>query len=152
MDEMDEMDEQQLLAVIGTHFPGGEFTIEPYEHWLMCDAVGAEPVRSGIANPMYVYYGALGGMGISLDELFAWVGATADDGVMFGEAQIDVVRPLQIGDTYTVGGKITDIVRKSGKRAGVFDIVTFALDVMDADGTLVGTSTNSFVFPRRTTS
>lgn len=143
------MDEQELLAVVGMEFPGGEFTIEPYEHWLLCDAIGAEPVRSGVANPMYVYYGALGGMGISLDELFALVGATADDGVMFGEAKIDAVRPLQIGATYTVDGKITDIVRKSGKRAGVFDIVTFALDLTDSDGTRVGTSTNSFVFPRR---
>jgi hypothetical protein len=146
------MDEQELLAIVGTPFPGGNFTIEPYEHWLMCDCVGAEPVRSGIANPMYIYYGALGGMGISLDELFAWVGATADDGVMFGEAQIDVMHPLQIGDTYTVDGKITDIVRKSGKRAGVFDIVTFALDVTETDGPRAGTSTNSFVFPRRSTS
>lgn len=143
------MDEQALHEIVGARFPGGEFTIEPYEHWLMCDAVGAEPVRSGVANPMYVYYGALGGMGISLDELFAMVGATADDGVMFGEAKIESTRPLRIGDTYSVSGGITDIVRKSGKRAGVFDIVTFALDVTDDAGVAVGRSTNSFVFPRR---
>ena len=143
------MDEEQLMSVIGWEFPGGTFTIEPYEHWLMCDAVGTEPTRRGVANPMYVYYGALGGMGISLDELFAKVGATADDGVMFGEAGIDVYRPLEIGSTYTVAGRITDIVRKSGKRAGVFDIVTFVLALTDESGTTVGESTNSFVFPRR---
>lgn len=144
------MDEQELLAIVGTRLPGGQFVIEPYEHWLMCDTVGAEPTRRGVANPMYVYYGALGGMGLTLDELFAMVGATADDGVMFGEASIDVEHALQIGSTYTVHGQITDIVRKSGKRAGVFDIVTFALDVSDDSGRHVGTSTNSFVFPRRT--
>ena len=87
------MDEATLLEVVGWEFPGGRFTIEPYEHWLMCDAVGAEPSRSGIANPMFVYYAALGGMGVSLDDLFAKVGATADDGVMFGEAAIDVTTP-----------------------------------------------------------
>lgn len=145
------VDEQELMTVIGSQLPGGSFTIEPYEHWLMCDAVGAKPVREGLANPMYVYYAALGGMGISLDGLFALVGATADDGVMFGEAKIDVVTPLRIGATYSVTGSVTDIVRKSGKRAGVFDIVTFALD-LDLDGTHVGTSTNSFVFPRRSAS
>ena len=143
------MDEEQLMSVIGWEFPGGTFTIEPYEHWLMCDAVGAEPTRHGIANPMYVYYAALGGMGISLDELFAKVQATADDGVMFGEAGIDVHEPLRIGTTYSVTGSITDIVRKSGKRAGVFDIVTFVLTLTDPSGVIVGESTNSFVFPRR---
>lgn len=143
------MDEATLLEVVGWEFPGGRFTIEPYEHWLMCDAVGAEPSRSGIANPMFVYYAALGGMGVSLDDLFAKVGATADDGVMFGEAAIDVTTPLTIGASYDVRGTITDIVRKSGKRAGVFDIVTFVLDLDDESGTHVGASTNSFVFPRR---
>jgi hypothetical protein len=31
----------------------------------------------------------------------------------------------------------------------VFDIVTFALEVLDADGRRMGVSTNSFVFPRK---
>lgn len=98
---------------------------------------------------MYVYYGALGGLGISLDELFALVDATADDGVMFGEAAIDVIRPLRVGATYEVAGSITGAVRKAGRRAGVFDIVTFAVDLTDGDGDVCATSTNSFVFPRR---
>jgi hypothetical protein len=143
------MDEAALRSVIGYEFPGGAFTIEPYEHWLMCDCVGAEPTRTGTANPMYVYYAALRGMGISLDDLFALVDATAEDGVMFGEAAIDVDEPLVIGATYRVSGRITDVVRKSGKRAGVFDIVTFVLDLHDPSGSHVGASTNSFVFPRR---
>lgn len=143
------MDEQELLSVIGYRFPGGRFTIEPYEHWLMCDAVMATPTRVGTASPMYVYYAALNGMGISLDDLFALVGATADDGVMFGEAGITALQPLVIGETYSVSGTVTEIVRKSGKRAGVFDIMTFALEIHDQAGTHVGTSTNSFVFPRR---
>jgi hypothetical protein len=142
-------DEADLIAVIGHEFPGGEFTVAPYEHWLTCDAVGAPPSRDGVAHPMYVYYAALGGMGIGLDELFALVGATADDGVMFGEATIDVAQPLRVGATYRVSGSVTDVVRKSGRRAGVFDVVTFALDVSDDGGSVVGTSTNSFVFPRR---
>jgi hypothetical protein len=143
------MDEAALHRVIGYRFPGGSFTIAPYEHWLTCDVVLAEPARAGTAHPMYVYYAALGGMGISLDELFALVGATADDGVMFGEAAIEIAKPLVVGATYEVRGEVTGAERKSGRRAGVFDIVTFALDVIDEQGAVCGTSTNSFVFPRR---
>lgn len=144
------MDEQALKRVVGHRFPGGRFTVAPYEHWLACDAVGAPATREGVAHPMFLYYAALGGMGIDLDALFALVGATADDGVMFGEATIDIVVPLRVGATYDVRGAVTDIARKHGRRAGVFDIVTFVLDVVDSDDdVVVGTSTNSFVFPRR---
>jgi hypothetical protein len=98
---------------------------------------------------MEVYYGALAGMGLSVDGLFHLVGATADDGPMFGEAQIEVRRPLQIGATYDVSGSITGVVRKEGRKAGVFDIVTFSLELRGADGEVDAVSTNSFIFPRR---
>ena len=46
-------------------------------------------------------------------------------------------------------GRYTSAVRKSGKRAGVFDIVEFRLEVADEGSELAVVSTNSFVYPRR---
>jgi hypothetical protein len=140
---------QELEALVGKPFPGGSYTIEPYRHWLFVDASKAEPMRDGTAHPMEAYYGALAGMGLSVDELFALVGASADDGPMFGEAEIEVVKPLQVGATYNIAGRIVDITRKEGRRAGVFDIVSFRLELRDDAGELAAVSTNSFVFPRR---
>jgi hypothetical protein len=140
---------EELEALKGQCFPGGTYTIEPYRHWLMNDAVGDIPSTSGPASPMEIYYGAMGGLGLTLDELFALAGATAADGPMFGEAELEQRRPLQVGETYTVRGAVTDVVRKEGRRAGVFDIVTFQLELVAPDGEVAGVSTNSFVFPRR---
>jgi hypothetical protein len=140
---------EELEDLIGKPFPGGRYTVEPYKHWLMQDAVGGTPAREGDASPMEVYYGALAGMGMSVDELFRLVGATAEDGPMFGEAQIEVRRPLRIGAGYRVSGGITGIVRKEGRKAGVFDIVTFSLELRGEDGEVDAVSTNSFIFPRR---
>ena len=140
---------EELEALKGRSFPGGTYTIEPYRHWLMNDAVGDAPTTSGPASPMEIYYGAMGGLGLTLDELFAIAGATAADGPMFGEAEIEQRRPLEVGETYTVRGAFTDVVRKEGRRAGVFDIVTFQLELVAPDGEVAGVSTNSFVFPRR---
>ena len=53
------------------------------------------------------------------------------------------------GATYAVKGGITGIERKEGRRAGVFDIVTFRLELSDAGGEPAAVSTNSFIFPRR---
>jgi hypothetical protein len=140
---------ERLEGLIGTAFPGGTYTIEPYRHWLMADAVGDLPRSTGPASPMEIYFGAMGGLGLGLEELFALVGSSSADGPMFGEAEIEQHLPLRIGETYEVRGGITGVVRKQGKRAGVFDIVTFQLELVNAAGEVAGISTNSFVFPRR---
>ncbi len=140
---------QDLEALVGKPFPGGSYTIEPYRHWLFVDASGARPTTDGPAHPMEVYYGALAGMGISVDELFALVGASADDGPMFGEATLEVETPLAVGASYDVTGSIVGVTRKEGRKAGVFDIVTFRLELAGADGAVAAVSTNSFIFPRR---
>jgi hypothetical protein len=140
---------ERLEALIGTSFPGGTYTIEPYRHWLMNDAVGDVPSTEGTASPMEIYYGAMGGLGLGLEELFALVGSSSAEGPMFGEAEIEQRRPLLVGESYEVRGGITGIVRKEGRRAGVFDIVTFRLELVDSGGEVAGVSTNSFVFPRR---
>jgi hypothetical protein len=48
-----------------------------------------------------------------------------------------------------VTGGIVDVTRKEGRKAGVFDIVTFRLELADAGGAVTAVSTNSFIFPRR---
>lgn len=140
---------EELEQLVGTSFPGGRYTIEPYRHWLTADVVGDAPTSSGAASPMQIYFGAMAGLGLTLDELFALVGSSAADGPMFGEAEIEQRRPLRIGETYDVRGGITGIVRKEGRRAGVFDILTFRMELVDAEGEVAGVATNSFVFPRR---
>jgi hypothetical protein len=140
---------EELEALVGRPFPGGTYTIEPYRHWLFVDASGGVPTREGVAHPMEAYYGALAGMGLTIDELFVLVGASADDGPMFGEAAIELRRPLEVGATYDVAGGIVGVERKEGRRAGVFDIVTFRIELTDTTGELAAISTNSFIFPRR---
>jgi acyl dehydratase len=144
------IDVDELRArVVGHTFPEGSFTIPEYEAWLTADAVLSPPLPPGVAHPMYVYYAGLVGMGLSLDELFALVGSSAAEGPMFGEARLEIGRPLRVGETVAVRGTVTDVVRKSGARAGTFDIVTFRLELVDERGESAGAAVNSFVFPRR---
>lgn len=142
-------DLDELNKMVGHELPGGTYELEDYKDWLTRDVVGAAPAVDGVALPMFCYYAAIAGMGVSIDGLFQLVDATADSGVMFGEAEIDIRKPFRLGETYSVEGRITEIKRKEGRKAGVFDIVTFVLDVVDSSGELAGVSTNAFVFPRR---
>ncbi|NKQ57227.1 hypothetical protein HFP15_30585 [Amycolatopsis sp. K13G38] len=140
----------RLAALPGTPLPGGRFTIEPWQAWLLADVVQADPAATppGIVHPLFVYVASTGAMGLTWDELFACCGATAADGPMFGESETVVHTPLRVGTEYVVRGEFDSADRKEGKRTGVFDIVGFRLDVLHRDR-MVAVSRNSIVYPRR---
>lgn len=142
------MTEEELLAMIGTRMPGGTRTLEKWWVGLVLDAMECT-ADDGAAHPTFVFLVATGSMGWTWDELFAAFSATDADGPMFGETDTVVHVPLLTGSTYTVTGEIVSAARKIGKRTGVFDIVGYRLDIHDAEGTLVASTTNSIVFPRR---
>lgn len=139
---------EELEALVGTTFAGGAHTIEPYEHWLGCDAMATAP-RGDVAHPMFAYIAGLTDMGLSLEELFQLAGSSSDDGVLFGQTAIEVHTPLRVGATYAVSGEITAVARKSGQQTGTFDIVTFRLELTSHDGVVAAATTNSFIFPRK---
>lgn len=101
-------------------------------------------------HPVLVYYAAVRGSGIEFQDLFDLMDAPSDSGVMVGEQAFEFHGPLEVGREYEVEGGIVDVVRKQGRRAGVFDILTFELLVREP-GTSepVAVSTTAFVFPRR---
>lgn len=146
--------EDDLQAAVGRRFPGGEYTVHPWRAWLLADTVLAQPpaVTAGagpqVAHPLFAWMAATGAMGITWDELFAWFGAAASDGPVFGEHETTLNRPLQVGETYRISGGIVSAERKVGRRTGVFDIVGYSMD-LHADGEHVATCWNSIVFPRR---
>ncbi|WP_419919358.1 hypothetical protein [Candidatus Poriferisocius sp.] len=142
---------EELESLVGRPLPGGTYTVEPWRSWLTNDVIGAPQRPDGIAHPMFCYYVAMGGMGLSIDEMFTLCWASADDGPMFGESDLQQLRPLETGTTYTVRGQITSAVRKQGARTGTFDIVAFRLEVVDPGGEVSAVVSNSFIYPRRST-
>ncbi len=136
--------------VIGHRFPGGTTTVPYWMNRLWGDAVAAESDPSPDVHPVLVYYAAVQGSGIVFQDIFDLMEASEDSGIMVGDQRFEFTRPLQIEHEYAVEGGIVDVVRKEGRRAGVFDIATFELRVLEPDTREpVAVSTTSFVFPRR---
>jgi hypothetical protein len=133
--------------LIGHRFPGGRVTIPDWLAWLWRDAVLAENPAPGV-HPGLAYLAAVQGSGVTFQDIFDLADATAESGPMFGEQTLAFAAPLRIGVEYRVEGEITDVVRKHGRRAGTFDMLTFELRLLDADGALVATNVNTFIFPR----
>lgn len=138
----------ELKELVGRPLPAGTFDLEHYRNWLTNDVLGAPQRSDDLAHPMFCYYAAMGGMGLSIAELFDLVGSSASEGPMFGECDMEIFTSLRTDTNYTVSGEIIDVQRKQGASIGVFDLVTFRLEVADPNGEVAGVCTNSFVFPR----
>ncbi|MBP2367793.1 hypothetical protein [Pseudonocardia parietis] len=142
--------EDRVRSLVGHRFPGARYRIDAAAELELREVAGAAPAEGDTAHPLMVFLVAQGGIGIDLDSLFALCHAGTADGVMLGEWSVEQRAPLRIGAEYLVRGGIDDVVRKSGARAGVFDIVTMGLDVLgDGDPEPYARVRTSFVFPRR---
>lgn len=146
---------------VGHRFPGGAVTVPHWENWLFCDAVladhpahrSAEAARelgypAPVVHPGLVYFACVRGAQITFADIFALMDFDENDGPMFGEQRMTFSEPVFEGIEYRAEGRITGVVRKEGKRAGVFDIVSFEI-TLARDGHEVVGSTSSFVLPRR---
>jgi hypothetical protein len=112
--------------LVGHRFPGGHFTLSPHMAWLWADCVLSDPDPEE-AHPSLSYQAAMKGCGITIQDVFELMDATADSGVMFGEVVLDYFGTLVPGDTYALEGGITDVTRKTGRRAGTFDLLSFEI-------------------------
>lgn len=138
----------EVHSQVGRALPGGEYTIHPWRAWLLADTLLVEP-DDAVAHPVMAWMAAVGGMGLSWDDLFAWFGSSSADGPMFGEHQTTLHARVRVGATYRISGQITSVDRKVG-RSGTFDVVGYQMELHDtSEGTHVATCWNSLVLPRR---
>lgn len=131
---------------VGHRIPGGTFRVEGYERDVSHAALGAPPLEAPLLHPVWIVLGALRGMGATLGEVLAHVEAS-EHGTLFGEASFEQRRPLEADAEYRVEGEIADVVRRHGRRAGPFDVVTLRLAIADRDGD-AAVVTQSFIVPR----
>ena len=144
------MPREDYSDLIGHRFPGGKTRVPYWMNRLWGDAVAARTDPSPYVHPVLVYYAAVQGSGIVFQDIFDLMDADADSGIMAGEQRLEFRAPLEIEKDYEVTGGIVDVVRKEGRRAGVFDVTTFELRVSEpGSDEPVAISTTSFVFPRR---
>jgi hypothetical protein len=132
----------------GHRFPGGAVTVPEWMNRLWADSVGA-PDPAPHVHPLLVYYVAVEGSGVTFGDIFDLMDAPHDSGIVVGEQALEFARPVEVGREYVVAGGITEVVRKEGRRAGVFDMLTFELTLTEPDASdPAAVSTMTFIFPR----
>jgi len=138
-----------MEALVGKRFPGGSYTVERWENVLLHDVVEHPVDPTGIVHPIGLFHVPLAACGWSYREIFEICGAESDEAVRAGEYTWELTAPMRAGVTYDIAGEFVDVERKHGRRGGVFDKVTFRLDLSEqTTGALVARVTNSWLFLR----
>jgi acyl dehydratase len=65
------------------------------------------------------------------------------DTAMFGEQELEYLRPLYVGETLTVHSSVSDVYEKKGKRT--FDVAQVTFTVTDKTGALVMRGAQSYI-------
>ena len=134
--------------LVGRRFPVGTYTLPAYVCWLWSDAAQLPPVYD--AHPALVHVVASYGMGVTVQEIVAMMGATVESGVTFGEFGVKYHGTLRAGATYECDAEVLEVERKRGRRAGVFDKLSFSVTIREKGSDApVAVCTNAWIFPRR---
>lgn len=65
------------------------------------------------------------------------------DTAMFGEQELEYQRPLYVGETLTVQGRVSDVYEKQGKRA--FDVIWVSFAARDESGVTAFSGAQSYL-------
>jgi hypothetical protein len=134
--------------LVGRRFPAGTYTLPEYVCWLWSDAAQLRPVYD--AHPGLAHVIATYGMGVSVQDILDLMGATTESGVTFGEFGVEYHGTLRAGATYECDAEVFEVERKRGRRAGVFDKLSFKVTIREKGSeATVAVCTNVWIFPRR---
>jgi hypothetical protein len=132
----------------GATLPPGTYRLGAVRHAKLLAALGSRAPADGSAHPLATWLIAMGGIGVSIAELFAAAGVPLEDGPMLGATELQQQLPLEIEATYSVGGQVTEILEKTGRKLGRFDVLTIRLDVAREDGERAARLSCSMILPR----
>lgn len=140
-----------IAGLVGRQLPGGRFTLEGYEDWMIRDVVLDTSGPGAHLHPLSIFAALQRSIGMTLADFFQLCGAHADEGPMLGDTSIEILSPLLIGREYTVRATITDAQRKVGRKAGTIDIVHLTIEGLDPSPQVVARVVNSYIFRRTET-
>ena len=107
-----------------------------------------ESAPGAAAHPVMAHLASHCGKGWTFPEFLDRVGAKLSDGLVFAGGTFAFAKPLRSGASYSVEAVVEGVVRKTGRRAGTFDLVTVSHRLTDESGDEVATTTETILVPR----
>ena len=136
-----------IRSLVGHRFPGGTYTIEHWENYLLTECTGAAPLPEDLAHPVALFHMPIAGAGTSIAEMFALGDADSDFSIGIESYDWEIFVPLRESISYQISGEIiaADRVKELER---TYDRIQFRFDLAD-DDTAVARTTITWHYNRR---
>jgi hypothetical protein len=121
--------EDDITALTGHLFDGGEYTIAHWENFLLTDCTGAELLPNGLAHPVALFHVPIIGAGTSIAEMFALGQAESDLSIIIESYDWERFTSLKEETTYQVSGEITSAERCKNEQGQTYDRIQFCFEL-----------------------
>lgn len=121
--------EQEISALAGHTFAGGDYTIAHWENFLLTDCTGAELLPNGLAHPVALFHVPIIGAGTSIAEMFELGQAESDLSIIPESYDWEIFTSLKEETSYQVSGKITSAERCKNEQDQTYDRIQFCFEL-----------------------
>lgn len=144
------MTDAELAALVGTRFPGGDYTIAHWENALLTDCTERLPMSGDLAHPIVLFHVPIQGVGTSIGELFELSGGSGRAGsVSLLGYDWEYLRPVRERSRYRIEGGIVSAERTCDERGkALHDDIAFSIELFEPGGEVAARVTNRWRFLR----
>ena len=140
---------EQIAALLGHRFPGGQYSIEHWENVLLTGCTGANLLPDGMVHPVALFHIPIRGCGTSIAEMFALGQAESDLSILIESYDWEMFAPLREQTCYDISASITAADRRSNDAGNLYDRIQFCFE-MRSQGELCARSTITWHYTRNT--
>ncbi len=140
--------EDEVRAAVGHRFPGGVYTVQHWENFLLTECTGAELLPGGMVHPVVLFHMPILGSGTTIGEMFALGLAESDFSIGIESYDWEMFRPLYEERRYRVSGRIVSAERRMEGPRGPHDRIQFEFVVDDTDGGMAARTTITWHYHR----
>jgi hypothetical protein len=140
--------EHEITALVGHKFPGGTYTIEHWENFLLTGCTGAEPLPGGMVHPVALFHVPIAGAKTSIAEMFELGQAESDLSIIPEYYDWEIFEPLREEITYNINGEIIAAERRENEEHQTYDWIQFCFEMTSPDKVLSARTTMAWQFTR----
>ena len=141
--------EASIREITGHQFPGGTYTIEHWENFLLTECTGSQLMSGGVVHPVALFHVPIIGSGTSIAEMFALGQAESDFSISIESYDWEIFQPLKEEYTYQVSGQVISAERSQNQRGQDFDRIQFRFEMVLPEGELIARTTIIWHYSRR---
>jgi len=141
--------DDDVTALVGLRFAGGERKVEHWENWLLTDCTQRTPMTNRQLHPVVLFHVPIQAASTSIGEIFTVCGGGRAGSVTLLSYEWEFLGVLSEDVAYRGDGGIISAERvKAPGGAVTHDDVAFAIELSEPDGKLVARVTTRWRFLR----